>query len=75
MVQKHVNKSEIKSLEFVLNDAFRKIFGTKSCDIANECVIVLCMTWCIKAQETYHEMRIPERDVYRLYIRLSIDIN
>jgi len=34
-----VNKSVIKSLEFVINNAFRKIFATKSCDIANECVL------------------------------------
>ena len=34
-----VNESVIKSLEFVINGAFRKIFSTKSCDIANECVL------------------------------------
>ena len=28
-------KSVIKSLKFVINNAFRKIFATKSCDIAN----------------------------------------
>jgi len=33
-----INKSQIKSLDFVLNNAFRKIFLTKSYDIANECV-------------------------------------
>jgi len=36
-----VNKSVIKSLEFVVNNAFRKIFATKSCDIANECVLMV----------------------------------
>jgi len=35
-----VNKSVIKSLEFVINNAFRKIVATKSCDIANECVLM-----------------------------------
>ena len=35
-----VNKSVTKSLEFVINNAFRKIFATKSCDIANECVLI-----------------------------------
>ena len=35
-----VNKSVIKSLEFVINNVFRKIFATKSCDIANECVLM-----------------------------------
>ena len=35
-----VNKSVIKSLEFVINNAFRKIFATKSCDIVNECVLM-----------------------------------
>ena len=34
------NKSVIKSLEFVINNAFRKIFATKACDIANECVLM-----------------------------------
>jgi len=27
-------------LEFVINNAFMKIFATKSCDIANECVLM-----------------------------------
>jgi len=35
-----VNNSVIKSLEFVIKNAFRKIFATKSCDIANECVFM-----------------------------------
>jgi len=35
-----VNKSVIKSLEFVINNAFRKIIATTSCDIANECVLM-----------------------------------
>jgi len=35
-----VNKSVIKSLEFVINNAFRKIFATKSCANANECVLM-----------------------------------
>jgi len=35
-----VNKSVLRSLEFVINDAFRKIFPTKSYDIANECVLI-----------------------------------
>jgi len=34
------SKSVIRSFEYVLNNAFRKIFATKSCDIANECVIM-----------------------------------
>jgi len=34
-----VNKSVLRSLEFVINNAFRKIFSTKSYDIANECVL------------------------------------
>ena len=35
-----INKSVIRSFEYVLNNAFRKIFATKSCDIANECVLM-----------------------------------
>ena len=32
-----VNKSQIRSLEHVLNNTFRKIFATKSFDIATDC--------------------------------------
>jgi len=35
-----VNKSVLGSLEFVINNAFRKIFSTYCYDIANECVLV-----------------------------------
>jgi len=35
-----VNKSVLGSLEFVINNVFRKIFSTKSYDIANECVLI-----------------------------------
>jgi len=35
-----VNKSVIKSLEFVIINAFRKKIATKSFDIANECVLM-----------------------------------
>jgi len=37
-----INKSVIIIwwFEYVLNNAFRKIFATKSCDIANECVLM-----------------------------------
>ena len=35
-----INKSVIRSFEYVLNNAFKKIFATNSCDIANECVIM-----------------------------------
>jgi len=34
-----INKSQIKSLNFVLNSTFRKIFVTMSYDIANECIV------------------------------------
>jgi len=34
-----INKSHIKSLDFVSNNAFRKIFLTKSYDIASECIL------------------------------------
>jgi len=34
-----VNKSQIRSLEYVLNNTFRKIFATKSFDVATECVL------------------------------------
>jgi len=34
-----INKSQVKSLDFVLNNAFRKIFLTKSYDIARECIL------------------------------------
>ena len=34
-----VNKSQIRSLEYVLNNTFRKIFATKSFDIATDCVL------------------------------------
>ena len=33
-----INKSQIMSLNFVLNSAFRKIFVIKSQDVANECI-------------------------------------
>ena len=33
-----INKSQIRSLEFVINSSFRKIFSTKSYNVANECV-------------------------------------
>ena len=31
--------TDIKSFDFVLNNAFRKIFLTKSYDVANECIL------------------------------------
>ena len=34
-----VNKSQIRSFEYVLNNTFRKIFATKSFDAATECVL------------------------------------
>ena len=34
-----VNKSQIRSLEYVLNNTFRKIFATKSFDVTTECVL------------------------------------
>jgi len=37
----HINKSQIRSLEYVLNNTFRKIFPTKSFDVATECVLYL----------------------------------
>jgi len=33
-----INKSHIKSLDFVLNNVFRKIFLIKSYDVASECI-------------------------------------
>jgi len=33
-----INKSQIKSLDFVLNSVFRKIFLIKSYDVASECI-------------------------------------
>ena len=34
-----VNKSQMRSLEYVLNNSFRKIFATKSFDTATDCVL------------------------------------
>ena len=34
-----VNQSQIRTLEYVLNNTFRKIFATKSFDIATDCII------------------------------------
>jgi len=34
-----VNKSQIRSSEYVLNNSFRKIFATKSFDVATDCVL------------------------------------
>jgi len=34
-----INKSQVKSFGFVLNNAFRKIFLTKSDDATNECIL------------------------------------
>ena len=34
-----VNKSQIRSFEYVLNNTFRKIFATKSFDVATDCVL------------------------------------
>ena len=36
-----INKSQIRSLEFVVNSLFKKIFSTKSYDVANECALHL----------------------------------
>ena len=36
-----INKSQIKSLDSVLNSAFRKLFVIKSYDVANECIVFL----------------------------------
>ena len=33
-----VNNKQTKSLDFVITSSFRKIFGTKSADIVNECM-------------------------------------
>ena len=33
------NKSQIRSLEYVLNNTFRKIFATKSFDVAIDCIL------------------------------------
>ena len=35
-----LNKSQIRSLEYVLNNAFSKIFLLNSCDFAYECVVL-----------------------------------
>jgi len=35
-----LNKSQIKTLEYTLNSAFKKIFMLNSYDIAHECVIL-----------------------------------
>jgi len=43
-----VNKFQIRSLEYVLNNTFKRIFATKSFDVANECVLYF---WCA-VQET-----------------------
>ena len=34
-----LNKSQIRSLEYVLNNTFRKIFATKSFHVATDCVL------------------------------------
>jgi len=36
-----VNKSVLRSLKFVINNVFRKIFSTKSYDTANERVLII----------------------------------
>ena len=38
-----VNKSQIRSLECVLNNTFRNIFATKSYDVAIDCVYILAI--------------------------------
>jgi len=35
-----LNESHIRSLEYILNNAFRKIFLLNSCDLAYECVVL-----------------------------------
>jgi len=35
-----VNKSQIRSLEYVLNNTFRKIFATKSFHVSTDCVLL-----------------------------------
>jgi len=38
-----LNKSQIRSVEYVLNNTFRKIFATKSFNVATDCIILwLC---------------------------------
>ena len=38
IVDCQINKSQIKSLDFVFNSVFRKIFLIKSYDVASECI-------------------------------------
>jgi len=51
-----VNKSVIKSLKFVINSTFRKIFATKSCGIANECVLMFnCSVYDMVLKKAHFE--------------------
>jgi len=42
-----INKSQIKSLNFVLDNAFNKIFLTMSYDVANESIIFLAVRFLV----------------------------
>jgi len=40
-------QSQLRSLEFAVNSAFRKIFSTKSYDVVSDCVITLVVLFRI----------------------------
>jgi len=49
-----INKSHIRLLEFVINSSFRKIFSTKSYDVANKCARffqLFCLMRSIKKKD------------------------
>jgi len=42
----HVGRALIVYARFVINNAFKKIPSTRSCDMANECVLIFNCSLC-----------------------------
>ena len=66
-----INKCVIRSFEYVLNNAFRKTFATKSCDIANECVIIFnCSVYDMvlrRKSKFLNKLQYNENTLYKIF--------
>jgi len=72
-----LRKQLTKSLEFVLNNAFRKIFLTKSYDTANECILFFS---CSVSDAIYTrklkfltKLQSIEIGLYKLFVKTTAD--
>jgi len=65
-----VNKSVLGSLEFVINNAFGKIFPIKSYDIAKECVRVFnCFVSEIVYKIFLSQLKYSENMLFKLFLK------